>query len=535
MIVKEKLRKDDIQIADKAARMAERNLTKETIHKSEWTTDDFQLTEDMGHLAWKPREFVEYAFPWGEGRLKDRTLEPWQAEFLDDIGRQVRENRFDGTKSVKAVREAVSSGHGIGKSAMTSWLILWLMSTRPNAKGTVTANTMRQLKTKTWAELGKWFKLCITGYWFDLTATALVNKQHPDDWRCDLQTSDESNSEAFAGQHAIDSSSFYIFDEASAIGSGIWVVAKGGGTDGEPFHFAFGNPTKTTGGFADCFGKNRHRWGHRKIDSRLVSFTNKDEIQEIIDDYGIDHDITRVRVLGEFPRASSLQFIDSETVEKAAARELKPEVYKYASVVLGVDVAWEGDDKHVIVKRQGKASWILGEWRHLPNETATLIKLVAQFEDEHQADAVFVDMHGIGGGVIDGLRDLNREPIPVNSRLTPTNPNQHGSKRTEMWWAMREWLYSEASIPDHEVLRRELTSPEYLPVGDDGKVILEPKKLMKKRGIESPDIADALAYTFYQPVSRRPYRLGSVLVDRDALDELTRRKEADTEYDVLEY
>jgi hypothetical protein len=301
-------------------------------------------------------------------------------------------------------------------------------------------------------------------------------------------------------------------------------------------HFSFGNPTRATGQFRDCFGDDSHRWGTRKIDSRTVSFTNKVEIQKWIDDYGHDHDFVRVRILGEFPRASSLQFIDTETVDKAVQRELKQVDYTYAPTVLGVDVAWQGEDQHVVFMRQGLYAKLLGAWRHLPHETATLIQLVAQFEDNYQIDAVFVDMHGIGGGVIDGLRALGRFPIPVNSVARPTKPEMFGNKRTELWWDMRQWLYDGGSIPNDAELKRELLSPEYLPV-NDGKVFLEPKSAMKRRGIpSSPDKADALAYTFYQPVSKRPIEIGNAWVDRDALNPVKQsRHQAQTAYDILDY
>ena len=120
-------------------------------------------------------------------------------------------------------------------SAFTAMIILWIMSTRPNCKGVVTANTGEQLKTKTMSELAKWHTRCITGHWFEMNSMSIVHRAYPKTWRCDALTSREEASEGFAGLHAADSSPFFIFDEASAIPEKIWEVARGGLTDGEAF------------------------------------------------------------------------------------------------------------------------------------------------------------------------------------------------------------------------------------------------------------------------------------------------------------
>ena len=262
------------------------------------------LADDIADFYADPLGFVMYAFPWGEGEIDLVELsEPWASrfnckygpdawacEFLDGLGKQVRERGFDGINAVDPIMMAVCSGHGIGKSTITAWLILWIMSTRPMAKGVVTANTSNQLQTKTWPELVKWLKRCVTAHWFDVTTgtrnMSLRHRKHPEGWRCDAQTSKEENSEAFAGLHAADSTPFYLFDEASAIADKIWEVAEGGTTDGEPMWFAFGNPTRNTGRFRECWRKFRHRWQTWKVDSRTVSITNKSRLQSWVDDYG---------------------------------------------------------------------------------------------------------------------------------------------------------------------------------------------------------------------------------------------------------
>ena len=215
---------------------------------------DHRLAAEIAGFYDDPLGFVLYAFPWGE----DHTLlegaegpRKWQWEFLERWGEEIRDRGFDGKSPVQPIQFSFASGHGIGKSALSAWITLFLMSTRPHSKGVVTATTSPQLKTKTWAELGKWKKLCITGHWFNHNAShGNMNMTHieaADTWRVDAQTCREENSESFAGLHAAGSTPWYLFDEASGVPDKIFEVSEGGLTDGEPMRFFFGNPTKNTG------------------------------------------------------------------------------------------------------------------------------------------------------------------------------------------------------------------------------------------------------------------------------------------------
>jgi hypothetical protein len=145
---------------------------------------------------------------------------------------------------VGRVRPVAQFAHGIGKSALTAFVVLWLMATRPHSRGTVTANTYIQLETKTWAAIQKWQGLCVTAPWFICTTKRLYYKGAKETWFCSPATCKEENSEAFAGQHAADASSFYVFDEASAVPDKIFEVAEGGLTDGHPMIFLYGNPLR---------------------------------------------------------------------------------------------------------------------------------------------------------------------------------------------------------------------------------------------------------------------------------------------------
>jgi hypothetical protein len=238
-----------------------------------------------------------------------------------------------------------------------TWIILWAQSTLSDTRGIVTANTEGQLRTKTWPELAKWLALCANRHWFTYTATSLQSARPGRDktWRVDAITWSENNTEAIAGLHNKGKRAFALFDEASVIPEAVWETVEGALTDGgtELFWAAFGNPIRTTGRFRECFtgGRFAHRWSSQQIDSRSVSMTNKAQIASWVKDYGEDSDFVRVRVRGVFPRAGTLQFIDSERIADAVARALEPD--PTAPLVMGVDIARQGADHSVIRFRRG--------------------------------------------------------------------------------------------------------------------------------------------------------------------------------------
>jgi len=465
--------------------------------------DDVLLAQEVSKYYADPLGFVLAMFPWGEdGMLKDYSgPRRWQWEYLEDLGEQIKAHGFDGINAVAPIQMATASGHGIGKSALTAWLILFIMSTRPHCKGIVTSNTSDQLKTKTWSELGKWLNLCLTKDWFCYNSSKgnmnIVSVEHPQTWRVDAQTCREENSESFAGLHAANSTPFYIFDEASAIPDKIWEVSDGGLTDGEPMRLAFGNPTRNSGRFFECFNRLKHRWKTRQIDSRDVAGTNKELMQQWVDDFGEDSDFVRVRVRGRFPRSGSCQFIGSDLVHAAMKNQLVPEIWNSSPKCLGIDVARFGDDQSVITRRQGRKMWPQKKFREL--DLMTFAGFVAREIDEFGADYVFIDGVGIGAGLVDRLRQLGYSVIDVQSGAKANDGKTYYNKRAEMWGGMREWLKLVPDMPDEPELEASLTSVEYGFTPKE-QYLLEKKADMKKRGLPSPDEADSLALTFAEPI-----------------------------------
>jgi hypothetical protein len=454
-----------------------------------------------------PLRWCVVAYPWGEpGPLEHETgPDVWQREFLSAIGRQTLERAFDGQNAVPPIRAAVSSGHGVGKTACVAWLIDWIMSTRPHAQGSVTANTITQLQTKTWAALTRWTKLCLTGHWFTINADRMYHTAHKESWFCSCQSSKEENSEAFAGQHAKDSTSFYIIDEASAIPEKIFDVAEGGLTDGEPMIFIFGNPTRSMGSFHKaCFGSMRDRWHPVIVDSRESKLTNKAQIAEWIQDYGEDSDFVRVRVRGLPPAASDLQYIDSARVLAAQSRPPLPLADE--PLVCGLDVARGGGDDCVFRFRRGADGRSISPLR-IPGEQArdsmrlvtVAADVLARDYDGRKISMLFVDGTGIGGPIVDRLKQLgHRNVLEVQFGAESPDP-KFANMRAFMWGQMREWL-SKGAIDASPHLEQDLTGPGYTHNKRD-QIVLEPKEHMKARGVDSPDDGDALALTFTAPVA----------------------------------
>ena len=459
-------------------------------------TPDEQLIEDVAGFTHDPHGFALYAYEWGKGELEGEAIRRWQANALRYIGERLKSPQ---TRH-QPIRIARASGHGIGKSALIGMVANWAMSTCENCKVTITANTEKQLTTKTSPEIQKWSRLSITAPWFETSAMSVVAKASRE-WRCDLVSWSKENTEAFQGLHNKGRRIVLIFDEGSAIHEKVWEAAEGALTDEntEIIWIVFGNPTRNTGRFRECFRQHRKLWNHEQIDARDVEGTNKQEIAQWAKTYGEDSDWFKVRVRGMFPSSGTRQFISTADVDAAFGRHLRPEQYNFAPVVIGVDPAWEGDDALVISKRQGLMAEVLHVQAKNDNDIEVAQRL-ASLEDQHQADAVFVDA-GYGTGIVSAGRTLKRNWQLVWFSGKPNDPG-YLNKRAEMWGACRDWLKQGGAIPLNQVLYDDLIGPETVP-RLDGKIQIEGKKDTKERGLPSPNHGDSLIVTFAYPVAKR--------------------------------
>jgi hypothetical protein len=314
-----------------------------------------RLATLLASVSKDPYQFVLLCFPWGvAGTELENHFGPdaWQEKILKEIR--------DGLRTVdEIIREAVASGYGVGKSALVSWIILWSMSTMTDCRGVVTANTETQLKTKTWAELAKWHRMFIGEHMFSITATSMYSSdpKHERTWRMDAVPWSEKNPQAFQGLHNKNKRLLLIFDEAADIADLIWEAAEGALTDSdtEIIWAVFGNPSFNNGRFRACFGRYSHRWKTHHVDGRKARMSNKKLYEEWAADHGVESDYFKTHVLGQFPDASSGQFISIKVAEDAASKERDIQPTVYDPLIMGVDCARFGcfDDQTEILTDAG--------------------------------------------------------------------------------------------------------------------------------------------------------------------------------------
>jgi hypothetical protein len=460
-----------------------------------------QLAEAAAAYVDDPLGYVRFAYPWGvEGTALAgfRGPEPWQAEVLRLIGSDLRARR-------SPVLVAVRSGHGIGKSAMAAMLMDWAM-VAPGTRGVVTANTDGQLRTKTWPTLADWQGMSLCEPLHRVENTTFATRGYEKTWRIDAVPWSERNTEAFAGLHNRGKRVLLVFDESSAIPDKLWEVAEGAMTDGDTqvIWVAFGNPTRSTGRFAQCFGKDAGRWHHLTVDSRSVSFTNKTLLEEWRQSYGEDSDFFKVRVKGEPPSQSDLQFIPTALVDEARRRQVF--THPTEPLVGGLDVARSGSAESVLALRRGRDARSL-PWLCLRERDSMVLaaRVVAHLNDlarsGQRLEALFVDAGGLGGPVADRLRQLGAPVHDVYFGGSGDGPHawQYRDKSAEMWAATKEWLRDGGAIPDDPELAEQLTSRDS-SVTSKGRVYMESKEDMLRRGLPSPDRGDALVLTHAYPV-----------------------------------
>jgi hypothetical protein len=462
------------------------------------------LCNDIGRFVLDPLGFTRYAFPWNSGPLLGQSIRKFQEEVLGQI-----RDHLAGPNRFQPLQLAICSGHGIGKSALIAFILNWAMSTCDDCRGIITAGKEEQMATKTWPEVSKWFNLALNRHWWEVTATKIHIKEarHRDSWRIDRVTWSKENVDTFAGLHNQGKRIIVIFDESSTIDDRIWEVTEGALTDEktEIIWLAFGNPTQNTGRFRECFGKFKHRWVQKQIDSRTVEGTNKELYAKWVSDWGEDSDFVRIRVRGEFPRAGSSQFIAGDVVAAARKRDVGDQSKAYK--ILSVDVARFGDDQTIIGYRQGLRARTLDKirgWDTIQVGRQVIMRII-----EELPRSCVIDGDGIGGGVTDYVRtylpqvwkERFNADLPSWFRLeefhggsTPVDGFMYFNRRAEVWGNMRDWLVT-GQIPDDAELEADLTGPEYFH-SNKNQIQLEKKDDMKSRGLSSPDCGDMLAMTF---------------------------------------
>jgi hypothetical protein len=411
------------------------------------------------------------------------TPDEWQISLLESVASSER-------------RITVRSGHGVGKSAVLAWTALWFVLTRYPSKCVMTAPSSAQLFDALFAELRgqvnnlpPFLKELLV-----VTTDKISLKAAPDEVFISARTSRAETPEALAGVHS--AHVLLLVDEASGVPSAVFEAASGSMSAHNATTILTGNPTRGTGFFYDSHTRMADQWKvfHVScVDSPRVS---PEFVEEMKLRYGEDSNAYRVRVLGEFPRSDDDTIISLDLAEGAANRDVSGS--PTADLVWGLDVARFGGDRSCLVRRQGNLCLDIKTWRNLD-----LMQLCGAVKAEYdianpRPSTIMVDAIGMGAGVVDRLRELGLPILGVNVSESPSIGN-YRNLRAELWYRARDWLAKrDCKIPKDDTLIAELTSVRYL-FSSSGKVQVESKEDMKRRGLSSPDVADAFILTFAAP------------------------------------
>lgn len=443
-------------------------------------------------------------------------LEPWQVIALQKFSAAWR-NRF-----TRPGRLSIRSGHGVGKSCFLSVLVLFvLLCGGPDSKVPVVANSQDQLRDGLWPEIAKWIRelpppLRENVEWAKERVTI---KTDPEGAFAVARTASKHRPEALQGIHA--KTVLAIFEEASGIPEETIEAGAGALSTPGAMAVAVGNPTRASGFFHATHTRLRAEWDTMVVSSEDVPRA-RGHIETIVNLYGKDSNKYRVRVLGQFPTRDDDTVIPLELVEAAKGRQVAPLAYW---PIWGVDVARFGDDRSTLAKRA--ANVLLEppkEWRNL-DTTQVAGRIKAEIDAtsaEMWPKEVLVDVIGYGAGVVDQLINVCRLPSAYGIRVRGINVSEAASSsdeymrlRSELWFKGRKWFsQADTAIPVDgcDTLIAELTAPTY-DFTVQGKILVESKADIKKRGLPSSDVADALLLTFAG--TPEPRRKGRDFWERD--------------------
>lgn len=411
---------------------------------------------------------------------------------------------------------AIKSGQGVGKTSVEAVALLWFLACFPYPRVVATAPTKQQLHDVLWAEVAKWkAQSPLLQAILKWTKTYVYMKGYEERWFATARTA--TRPENMQGFH--EENMLFIVDEASGVAEPIMEAILGTLTGGNNKLLMCGNPTKTSGTFFDAFHGDRGLYMRITVSSRDSSRTNKDNIASLDRKYGKDSNVVRVRVDGEFPNQEDDVFMALSIIEQCTSNlhEL-PENCLSPNIILGVDVARFGDDETVIYENiKGKLK--LARNRHGQDLMATVgdvvflyRKIIKEYPDYKGRIFANIDDTGLGGGVTDRLREVKREErlnrlvvVPINAAERIETDTKEGKEAAEhynnitthMWAVLRDLLEKkQVEIKDDSETVAQLSTRKYF-MASNGKLELESKKEMKKRGLVSPDRADAMALSVY--------------------------------------
>lgn len=416
-----------------------------------------------------------------------------------------------GRELVARRRVSIRSGHGTGKSTLMAWCVLWFLCTRFPAKVPCTAPTGHQLEDVLWAEVAKWLgvlrdKHPQLGEQIEWSAERVYLKRAPSESFAVARTSRPEKPEALQGFHS--ENILFLIDEASGIPDEVFQVAEGALSTEGAYVLMAANPTRMDGYFFDSHHRMRSRWAALHWSGEDSPMVARPYIEDMRAKYGAESAVYRIRVLGDFA-GNPDGLIPLDLIESAIGRDVKP----YGAEVWGLDVARFGEDRTALARRRKNYMGAPVEsWRGKDTmQTAGMVK--ARYDAAKvKPDAIFVDVIGLGAGVVDRMKELDLPVVGINVAETPSAHDKYNRLRDELWFEAREWFQGRdvAIVPDDD-LTAELTLPTY-KLTSAGKIQVESKDELKRRGVTSPDLADAFCLTFAKGAPRANIR-GEVKYD----------------------
>lgn len=405
---------------------------------------------------------------------------------------------------------SVKSGHGVGKSALESWIIWWYISTRPYPKILCTAPTKHQLHDILWAEVSKWKRNSKSlDEDFEWTSEKIYLKGSQEEWFAIARTSNKPD--ALQGTHA--EHVLIIIDEASGVPDIVFEPVLGSMSTIDAKLLMCGNPTQLAGFFYESHTTKRELYKIHTIDGSKCERVDKNYVKTIIEMFGKDSDVYRVRVAGEFPKSNPDSFIGLDII-----RTEKKVIDVVESIDLGVDVARYGDDESVVATTYNKSQVErLNVFKHndtmkLTGQIVNIIKML-NLKYPLITVRVKIDCDGLGVGVYDRLKEviveknLKAKAIECHfggkgGKVSYDEPIEYYNSTGIMWGTLRSKLKNnEITIPNNEELIKQITNRKYF-INSDGTIKLERKEDMKKRNVHSPDRADAVVLSLYEPQAK---------------------------------
>ena len=421
------------------------------------------------------------------------TPDEWQSKVLSWVAQGER-------------RISIRSGHGVGKSSLASWLMIWHQLTRFPQKTVVTAPSHSQLHDALGSEVRGWINVLpdVIKDQLEVLSEQIRLVAAPSESFISFRVSRPESAETLQGVHS--DHVLLVVDEASGISSAIFEASAGSMSGASAVTLLLGNPVRGQGFFYDTHNKLSKDWKTLRVNCEDSARVSKDFVDEIASRYGQSSNQYRVRVLGEFPLADDNAIIPRHLVESAVARDVDG---VGGAVTVGVDVARFGSDASAICLRQGNK--ILGDGVKTKRglDTMQVVGWIRSELEELKSKNleigdVCIDSIGLGAGVVDRLLEEGVDVRGINVGESPSIAGNNLNLRTELWEKCRSWFEGrDVVIPNDEGLITELCSVNY-GFSSTGKTKVESKDDIRRRlgNNSSPDSADALILTFSSYASR---------------------------------